>query len=197
MSFIMTSFFLKKLISIIKERLLFTKTIISKFLCVTHTPMPTNICSNKYLYYPYICMVNRFKFWLNIIMNYTLNVYFDALKQVIFLHFSEWYPAAMEYWRLKLQIQIYIELWSIKGPQGDKNAGEDGCWRSHLSEAHGSEETNQHQEQKCKFFLETHTLEILSEMADSSSAVWKETVRTCHKYKKKLSEERETYLFWK
>lgn len=65
----------------------------------------------------------------------------------------------------------------------EKNiAAEHGYWRCFLSEVHGSEETNQHQEQKCKFFLETHMLKILSEMADSSSAIWKEIVRTCHKY---------------
>lgn len=78
-----------------------------------HTPMPINICSSKYLYYPYICIINMFKFWLNIIMKYTLHVYCDALKQVISLHFSGWYPATLEFWHLKLQIQIYVDIWSI------------------------------------------------------------------------------------
>lgn len=53
------------------------------------------------------------KFWLNIIMNHILDIDCDALKQVISLHFSGWYPATLEYWHLKLQIQIYVEMWSI------------------------------------------------------------------------------------
>lgn len=58
-------------------------------------------------------------------------------------------------------------------PKEKKIAAEHGCWRSFLSKAHGLEETNQHQEQKCKFFLEIHIPKILSEMANSSSEVWK------------------------
>lgn len=108
-------------------------------MCVTHTPMPINLYSNKYLYYPYIGIVNMFKFWLNIIMNYTLNVYCDALKQITSLHFGGWYPAILEYWHLKLQIQIYVEIWSINGPQGEKKmqqnmAAEEVFYLKHMAQ---------------------------------------------------------------
>lgn len=91
-----------------------------------------------------------------------------------------------------------INQWSLRRK---KNAAEHDCWRSFLSEAHGSEETNQCQEQKYKFFLETHILKILSEMADSSSAAWKEIdimkKKDCLQISRKLSDKRGTHLFLK
>lgn len=96
------------------------------------------------------------------------------------LELHGWYLASPEYgiWSCKFIFTLKYDQLVPK----EKKAVQHDCWRSFLSEVHGWEEIHQHQDQKGKCCLDIHMPKIISEIADLWSAVWKEIVRTCHKY---------------